>query len=169
MKKIILCLTAILLLFATCDKGCKIKRPKNLKPIDWENYNDVNTVYWNCVKSCEKYSDEHEGKIVKISGWIDWYKEYNIFTLCDDSKNLGYGSTFPSVIIKIKIPGIGGVVLSNKDFTKKIYIEGRLSFGYNFFSKAEGFYNSPKADVIITIETLNDFYFEYEIGGINNE
>jgi len=32
MKQIILCLTALLLLFAACQKSCIPKKPKNLKP-----------------------------------------------------------------------------------------------------------------------------------------
>ena len=44
---IVLRFTIVLLLFAGCDKNCKIKYPKDLKPIDWENYNDVYDVIWN--------------------------------------------------------------------------------------------------------------------------
>jgi len=41
MKRIILCFTAILLLFTDCNKDCIIKHPKDVKSIDWENYNDI--------------------------------------------------------------------------------------------------------------------------------
>ena len=69
MKRIILCLTAIVLLFTACDKGCNIARPKDVKPIDWENYNDVYDVYWNLLKFCSEPSND-DGRYIKISGWI---------------------------------------------------------------------------------------------------
>ena len=36
--------------FSSCQKSCIKDRPKNVKPIDWNNYNDVSTVFWNyCI------------------------------------------------------------------------------------------------------------------------
>jgi ABC-type oligopeptide transport system substrate-binding subunit len=71
MKKInlLLILSFAAVLFAACEKNCIGKRSKDVKPIDWENYNDVSTVYWNYVSLYSERKQEDEGKTIKISGW----------------------------------------------------------------------------------------------------
>ncbi|MDR1592440.1 MAG: hypothetical protein LBS16_06115, partial [Prevotellaceae bacterium] len=66
MKKIIYFFAVIGLLSACVCKP--ISKPKNLKAIDFENWNDVETVHYNCKTLCSEPSDM-EGRIVKISGW----------------------------------------------------------------------------------------------------
>jgi len=120
MKKIILCLTAVLLLFIACEKI-----PKDIKPIDWENYNDVYTVYWNCYSSCKKIKSEYEGEIIKISGWK--IQSRDGFALGDDAKcaeNLFVPSPFEVVYIEFS-PGISAF-LDTCDLTKKCFIKGKI-------------------------------------------
>jgi hypothetical protein len=73
---IISCLTAILLLFTTCEKNCIGKRPKDVKPIDWENYNDVHTVYWNYVSLYSERKQEDEVFTIWGNGILNAKKIY---------------------------------------------------------------------------------------------
>ena len=140
--KRILTLSTLLLFFATgfysCDKTCYInkKRPQDLKPIDWENYNDAYTIYWNSVHLCSENpfsqhdsTDENWGTI-KIAGWHAW--SYDSFVLCDDSKyadpKLGHSAAFPFVAISFsRIPEIYSI-FETCDMTKKMFITGDLKF-----------------------------------------
>jgi hypothetical protein len=101
MRKLILSFTAVFLLFVACNKNCKIKYPKDVKPIDWENYNDVYTVYWNMVHCCSETIDL-QNETIKISGWKAW--SYDAFNLCGEAKyadrKLGYTAASPFITIE---------------------------------------------------------------------
>ena len=169
MKKIILCLTVLILLFPNCNKNCKIKRPKDVKPIDWENYNSVYDVMWN-------YTDYNissdMGKTIKVCGWVfqgshglpvnplDFNlidKEKNIFNSNPWENGTGiYVRTYPwhpdindedfrdSLKIKFDIA----------DITKKCYITGTLS--YLTTNDGCGEHINP----IIIITNANDISFK---------
>lgn len=106
MKKLILCFTIIVFVFVACNKECQIKYPKNLKSIDWENYNDVYTVYWNTVHLCFE-TVNLQSDTIKISGWRAW--NYGSFNLCDDPKyadrNSGYTNPSPIIFINFESSG----------------------------------------------------------------
>ena len=155
MKRVILCFTALLLLlFATCEKDC-IKRPKNVEPIDWENYNDVYTVYWNTIHLCSE-TINLPSDTIKIVGWRAW--SYDAFNLCDDAKyadkNLGYTAAFPCITIECNLPEFK-TKLDTCDLTKKCFIKGKLSF---FYVETSG--KCCKIGCRIEITNINDIYFE---------
>ena len=156
----ILCLTALLLLFTACEKTCSVKKPKDVKPIDWENYNDVYTVYWNYSSVYSKRKQEDEGKIIKISGWITQHSppNANLFALCDDSKyairSSGYKTSPPIMHIDgYFVPGLQAM-LDSCDLTKKCFIKGKLGFR----EIPSGFCTG--AMPIIEITDINDIYFD---------
>lgn len=157
MKKInlLLILSFAAVLFAACEKNCIGKRSKDVKPIDWENYNDVSTVYWNYVSLYSERKQEDEGKTIKISGWKAW--SYDAFSLCDDAKyadrNLGYVAAFPHVDIYFNFPE-AYTILDTCDLKKKCFIKGNLSF---FIIKGG---MCTKAEPIIEVTNINDIYFK---------
>ena len=143
MKKVILSFAVLLLLFANCDKNCKkenckedepckIDRPKDVKPIDWENYNDVYTVFWNTVHS--RYESINlQNDTIKISGWHAG--SYDLFHLCDDpdaaNPNLGFVPTNIIILVYGKHPELYTVfqnMLDTCDLTKKCFVKGKLVF-----------------------------------------
>jgi len=155
MKKIFLCFTALLLLFAACEKTCIGKKPKNVKPIDWENYNDVFTVYWNYISSYSKRNQADEGKTIKISGWRIWSRD--AFTLGDDAKcaeNFFVPSPLESVSIDFYYCPEVRIVLDTSDLTKKCYVTGVLSFFE--IEKSCGVIVKPE----IIVYNANDIYFK---------
>jgi len=94
MKKIIFCLaacTVIAFVFYACGpSGCNTKRPKyNL--IDWNNYNDVYTTYWNFYGSEDVWNAALEKRPTSVTplmicGYIsDYSLEQNYLVLIDDS------------------------------------------------------------------------------------
>ena len=116
----ILCV-AVFLLFTACEKI-----PKDVKPIDWENYNDVYTVYWNCYSSCKKIKSEYKGERIKISGWK--IQSRDGFALGDDAKcaeNLFVSSPFEVVYIDLCFSD-AYAFLDTCDLTKKCFITGIL-------------------------------------------
>ena len=138
MKKLsflmILCLAAILLLLANCGEPCKVVKPKDLKPIDWENYNDVKTVYWNTVKLYKDMS--HKPQTVKIAGYIIYSPINHMPFLCDDTTILQEIKQNNSISRK-SIVGIAGISdypstdfgdvmrkILDGDLSKKCYIIG---------------------------------------------
>jgi hypothetical protein len=130
MKKMTLCFMAMLLLFAACEKGCIRKCPKDVKPIDWNNYNDVYTVDGNYCSLYSERKQEDEGKIIKISGWK--VLSADLFALSDDFNYAMYNhisgyATPPIVHIRGYLgPGLQ-VMLDTSDLTKKCFIKGKLS------------------------------------------
>jgi len=155
MKKIILLLfTAVLILFSGCEKNCLLKKPKNLKSVDWENYNDVYTLYWNFMKPCSEIS-EFENKVIKIAGWREWSSgEYNI-VLCDDPNYCDtiFHSNSPVAINIISNFSIQPL-LDSCDFTKKCFITGTLKFNH----LKMGLCCRAEPEVFVT--DINDIYFE---------
>ena len=131
MKRIVLCLTALLLLFASCNKECKIKYPKGVKPIDWENYNDVYTVYWNTIHlSSEPIVLQSD--TIKITGWVrlPMHNMESYFNLVDDVSQLWDLSrpvSGPNIIVRMQ-PGSLREYLDTSDLTRQCFIEGVLSF-----------------------------------------
>jgi hypothetical protein len=151
MKRIVLYLTALLLLFVACEKN-----PKDVKPIDWEDYNDVYTVYWNCYSSCDKIKSEYAGKIIKISGWKAW--SYDSFNLCDDAKyadrSLGYSAAFPFIPILCNLSEFKTKMDTN-DLTKKCFIKGII-----YLESSE---EHPRNCIIapyIEITNIDNIYFK---------
>ncbi|OJV35481.1 MAG: hypothetical protein BGO29_05200 [Bacteroidales bacterium 36-12] len=112
LNNLLLCLTLFgLLTLTSCLDFCNpIERPKDLQPINWESYNDVKTVYYNCVKFCSEGSDM-EGKKVKVCGWN--LTNFDGFVIGDDSiYNKG-----PAILISSPKPEQNG----------KYYITGTIS------------------------------------------
>jgi hypothetical protein len=145
MKKLILCLTVLLLLFTACEKT-----PKDVKPIDWENYNDVYTVYWNCYSTCKKIKKEYDDKTIKIAGWK--MQGTGKFLLCNDIKCAG--SFFvPEIGINFNFPE-PQVMLDSSDLTKKCFIKGKIWLRMGKLSS--GCYVFPE----IKVMDINDIYFE---------
>jgi len=149
MKKIVLYFTTLLLLFASCEKKPKVK------PIDWENYNDVYTVVWNYKNKCRK-AEKDKNKNIMASGWIQGY--YNVghdFYLSDkpDMKELRIVITLlpdDSINKALEIAS----KLDTCDLSKKCFIKGELLF----YNKAD---NSRCAtDPIIYLHDVNNIYFE---------
>jgi len=157
----ILCITAVVLLFANCGKECKIKYPKDLKPIDWENYNDVYTVYWNLVHCCSEdpyfQTDSMEcvnRGTIKISGWK--VQSRDLFALCDDAKcaeNFFVPSPSTVVYIDFYFPE-AYAFLDTCDLTKKCFIKGEINYTLNEFTSR--CFIEPK----IKVMDINDIYFE---------
>ena len=158
----ILCIAAIILLFATCDNPCKIKYLKDVKPIDWENYNDVYTVYWNYVHvSGSKQAHNmrmDEGKEIMIYGWVT-SQHANSIPLFDLSESPNGGIHCP---VAIALPAQDPYILVNLrtkldtcDLTKKCFIKGKLKsgelFNGNYFCKGQAY---------IMIEYFDNVYFE---------
>ena len=155
MKRIILYLTVIVLLFAACDRACKINYPKYVNPIDWENYNDIHTVYWNTIHCCDE-TISLQSDTIMISGWKPW--SYREFSLCDDAKyaDRGLGLTAASPIISIwsKLPEFE-TILDTCDLTKKCFVKGNLSFQYGSHRQ-----KYCRLECCIEITNINDIYFE---------
>ena len=149
MKRVFFYSTVLLLLFTTCDKT-----PKDVKPIDWENYNDVYTVFWNCYSSCKEIKSEYVDKTIKISGWK--VQSADLFVLGDDAK---CAETFfapaPSTVIAINFyfPG-SDAFLDTCDLTKKCFIKGKIRLPMGKFSS--GCFIEPTVGVM----DINDIYFE---------
>jgi hypothetical protein len=110
---------------------CKIEPLQDILPIDWENYNDVHTVYRNfTTNDCSKTGST--GKMIKVGGWIvqsgaNIHKiEPSSFYLTDYpnqiliSGSISVTSEIPEVVELLKIK------FETNDLTKKCYITGEL-------------------------------------------
>jgi len=137
-------------------------KPKDLKPIDWENYNDVTTVYWNYNKDClEMWNSSDIRKNIKVCGWIfqgHLGEPINIkkFTLLDKEANIFAPNPWVGNGVGISINGYFiADSLRNKfstvDITKKCCISGELY--YNEFADDACCWTAPEI-------IMNDIYFE---------
>jgi len=148
MKKIILVFTAIVLLFTACEKSCLEKKPKNLKLIDWENYNDVYTVYWNYHQECPG-KQEDENKEIMVYGWIkNGFMGWEL--VADRNSNPNGGNSHVILQAANQVPAI----IDSSDLTKKCFIKGILGL-CNFPTN-----NCCHVVPLIMITNINDIYFE---------
>jgi len=133
MKRVLLFLFVILLLFTSCEKACYPKHPKDLKPIDWENYNDVYTVYWNFSYPYSELNKIPLGEEIMICGWIyhPIHSEVSAksFILLNDSTKIFSGHQN----IQISVANYSGSsqlqrLFDTCDLTRKCFVKGKLDF-----------------------------------------
>jgi len=161
MKKIML-LYLFLLIFAgfSCKDKCKIDKPKNIKPIDWENYNDVHAVYGNYAGDCSEFILGRTGKIIKMYGWIFQPKEASpsLFRLLSDSTFAESNNPkCASVFIRLtnnKESAALRTKFDASDLTKKCYVTGEL------FIADRANNDCCRAEPEIFLESADDIYFE---------
>jgi len=169
-RLLILCGLALLCYSCKEKEQCgEIKKPKDLKPIDWENYNDVYTVYWNFrTNDCSKAGPTE--KNVKVFGWIfqgmgeGYGPPVNPakFALISNEEDIFWynfstrGGTGLYVIANHDKDLIDSLKtkFTENDITKKCYVSGTLEF-----------YELPTNDCcstmpIIRIYNVDDIYFE---------
>jgi len=152
MKRIILCLTALLLLFVACEKNCLEKKPKDVKPIDWENYNDVYTAFWNTYSTISE-SSRIEGKDIMVYGWVLPNYSAHGFTLVTET----HGSDKPVRLAgkpHFQVYCGSKEKLDTCDLTQKCYIKGKLAF--NRIKAGSCSVAVPE----IKIEDIDNFYFD---------
>lgn len=67
-KTTILFLTGFLL--CACAVCIRVKKPKDVKPIDWENYNSAYDVFWNFHLCSDDVEDWGMEERIKVYGWL---------------------------------------------------------------------------------------------------
>ena len=158
---------------------CEIIIPKDVKAIDYDNYNDVLSVFWNYNMDC---SDENSdiGKNIKIYGWIFQGPNYpdgkpkqvepEQFNLISDKEDIfgwnavtrGGKSIEVSVYSGGSLEEMEALIASIKtkfasvDITKKCYIIGSLS------SIKLPDENCCRTEPKILIHNVDDIKFEEE-------
>ena len=146
----------------------EIKKPKDLKPIDWENYNDVYTVYWNYAGDCSDMSlrSDLENNI-KVFGWIFQGHlgkpiDMEMFSLIDNETNIfapnpSVEKKTTSIYVRVFDPNLANSLktkFAETDITKKCYIKGKL------FISAQYDNNCCFGEPFISVSNINDIYFE---------
>ena len=164
MKQIGLYIIISIFAFTACNKNCckekdcQPKIPNDIKAIDWENYNDVYTIFWNCYGLC---SDEHiyDDSIVKICGWC--VVRFDLFSLCDDAKHSTWDPSITlgsAIFIVIDLPhNVNNLLKSQIDSAGrplKFYITGKIR---SYCPETGVCQNSVPR---IVVENQNDIYFK---------
>jgi hypothetical protein len=154
MKKIYFLLFAICLITAACEKKaqCKIEKPANLKPIDWEGYNDVYTVYWNYYEDCSLGRNVDKFDTIDVYGWITGYSihSYNL-TLNDQYENSDKNI---SIQISSEIEEELYQTLCTTIWPKKCFIKGEIILA--LIQTCNCCYTKPS----IIVHNVKDIYFE---------
>ena len=112
--------------------------PKSFSPIDWDNYNDVYTIYWNYEIDNSILERGPTGKILKAEGWvvpINWQEEIKpyYFKLIDVpykqiQTQMDWYERY-TVYVRTATPKVGEqlrIKIENSDLSKKCYITGDL-------------------------------------------
>jgi hypothetical protein len=176
MKTIKIFLVIVALFVCSCKRNCSIKPYSNLKPIDWENYNEPRVVTGNYSSaSCKDMG--YVGNI-KVSGWLFQGSIYNddkpkpidpsLFALINNKEDI-FQPNFQTKGGGIYIHPDGdtwdeytGLVealrtkFANVDLTKKCYIKGEIFLATRETNHC--CYVSPQ----IIIKSIDDIYFENE-------
>ncbi len=151
MKRITFLLTIISILSSGCKDDCTIKKPSNIPSIDWENYNDVYTVYWNYFGLCEG-RQANTGDTISLYGWKTSFHDY--FYIAADPK---YIKEYSREIIHIgwesNIQKAMAIKLDSSDLTKKCFVKGLVLLPCLTTE-------CSVVDVTILITDPNDIYFE---------
>ncbi|MDR2569347.1 MAG: hypothetical protein LBD23_03485 [Oscillospiraceae bacterium] len=160
----------------TCDVD--IEKPGDLKPIDWGEYNDVYTVFWNILKNDCRGSGYQTEDTVKVYGKISDLKyvqhypgdstylhsfvlndihEYNDIFIFDHLRTK-YGCPAPSVtIFCYHIADKLQKMLDSCDMMKECFIKGELgTIGIG----SEGFDKCCFTVPSIYLCSIDDIYFE---------
>jgi hypothetical protein len=128
MKKIVLYVTTGVLIFAGCDKLCKYqKRPKDLKSIDWNNYNNVHTVYWNCYAPCAKRPKMND--TIMIYGWL-YKSDMQSFFVRDAQKTTGIAIIYSDPVTHEQVPKFLDTVVDKKCFVRGLLKFNQIHRGY---------------------------------------
>jgi hypothetical protein len=155
-----------MLVFPACEKMCKQKMPKNLKPIDWSNYNDVYTIYWNNINKCieKNHSDIAEGEKIKIYGWVkldpygdnDFSYGFNGFTLIDDQSQIFAPNLIDCRHVSVVFRFEEDVTVDTNEIIskKRCYVEGKLYFNCQYLGRCK------KTGILILVSNADDIYFE---------
>jgi len=155
-------LSAVLLMLAggliSCDRDndnshCYLDRPQDLRPIDWESYNDVYTIFWTYSKLEDGFAHSTReirrdtAKVIKLYGWLHQGNDSSvditsltlvgsetyIFTQLEELHNFFPLSTLPRVSLRLVSGTDLEETLKQKfdtiDITRKLYVRGRLYFG----------------------------------------
>jgi len=149
----------------SCKENCDINRPKNLKPIDWENYNDPYTVYWNGLKNCSEPGFD-DGTKIKVSGWIRQCANVQIpinpdlFALTEE-KYMSECNGAKGTILHVR-PYYSDFldslkIILNTNLEKKCYINGILSYN-SLYDMGPCCHVTPE----IIIYSVDDIKFEEE-------
>jgi hypothetical protein len=159
-KKIILLVfvCAFCVVFAACKDGCMVKAPKHIEPIDWNNYNDAQNVFWNYYTVCSEIKEEDRGREIMVSGWISQgINKINLFFVKDslhinDNNPLHTGN----IPIVCKDPELQNK-LDTSNVKKRCYVKGILRFDcLHIMSRVCESESRPK----IEVSNANDIYFE---------
>jgi len=141
----------------------EIEKPDDVLPIDWDNYNDVYTVYWNYrSKKCSTKTGT-TGKTIKVSGWVLKNSILIHGGICHYFFLVDYPDRVPenryggSITIEVNTYYIGEEIktmLDTCDFTKKCFIKGELMLG--------DMQEAPHCSIVpgIILHSIDDIYFE---------
>ena len=106
----------------SCEEyDCTVKYPTDIKPIDWENYNDVYTVFWNYHAQCPGKTEDKDKEIM-IYGWL--YGTTENRCLLVERNSTPHGN--PHVIIHV--PYHIQTIIDTLVLTKKCFVKGELVF-----------------------------------------
>ena len=161
MKKLFILIIVLSITGFSCNKKCGVDKPKNIKPIDWENYNDVHTVKWNFRDDCSKFPLGRTGKTIKMYGWIFHPQSVNpyLFALLSDSLFVEADNPKCAMVYVIcdgdreECTAISSKINSS-DSKRKCYVMGELSIDHlagNTCCTSE-----PE----ILLKSSDDIYFE---------
>jgi hypothetical protein len=166
MKKLMLAFIALFFLLSACKNDCNIKYPKNIKPIDWENYNDVYTVYWNFCSLCDQRKEGDRGKEIKLCGWVfqgidetqspfqDGYLGFPIISNEDDIFWWNFSTRGVGLYVKFSnIKDSLQTKFDKTDITQKCFIKGILDYNHLLTECC-------RSIPTIIIASADDIYFE---------
>lgn len=165
-KNINILIVCTIVFFASSCGRCGFKKPQGVKPIDWENYNDVYTVYWNYCDQGEDVckNEGFSGKTVMVYGWIFQGKysgtfDPKMFSLIDNEINIfSNNPNGTGIYIKVfdnEVIDSLKIKFANTDITKKCYIKGELYL--NCLPIGGSCVNSVEPCIIIS--NTDDIYF----------
>ena len=148
----------------TCTKFCvdQIKKPANIPAVDWDDYNDVYTVFWNYYTLCSEAKKDDSGKDIMIIGWIysgDRPISTTRFSLTTEENRFEV-STYKIPIVGIRTHGDMEKELQTKldtcDLSKKCFIKGKLVFRCEEGPSKTCSKSKPE----IFLENIENIYFE---------
>jgi hypothetical protein len=176
MNKITLAsLCAVVLLAFSCRPPCHIEleKPTDIKPIDWDGYNDAYTVFWNIVSDDFHSGGTSTGDTIMVYGKIDTTTlDYsNFFTLMSEQEyehNVIYDYmrewhyTAPSIrVFCYPVADELREKLASCDLSRRYYVKGELGIAH--IGGRDGWGGADHclfAAPDIHLYDVNDIYFE---------
>lgn len=165
--KLIIVLLAILSLFCSCKHKChEVVKPSNLKPIDWNGWNDAYTVAYTFYDNKEKACYDYDGDTILCYGHIAKYLYDDYSSIKPDNiyleagmRGQGVGVSFSFIYDQNSSERDSLInLLNSSNYSDTCFVKGVFKLSYHHIRTA--LKSCEYSEPVITVCRIEDIWFK---------